>query len=333
MAKRKPIIKKAEEREKSNRAKNQVLKKIYLDPKNPASFSSPYKLYNASVKMNKDITLRDVERWLETQNAYTLYRQTFKRFPRRKVVTPGVGYQYQADLLDYQGISKDNRNTRFLLTIIDCFSRFALAVPLKSKQGKDVCEALKTAFSSMGKPVKLQTDKGTEFYNSHVKALLTKLNIHHFSTDQELKAQIVERFNRTLREKIQKYLVSKQSLKYIDALPDILLGYNSSVHSSLGNFAPKDVNKKNEEEVHKIQFGDYLMQKPKKHRYNIGDSVRIVTYQGVFKKTYHKNFTDEVFVIADLLRSTPPTYRVKDSEENILPGLFYEEELQRVRKE
>ena len=325
--------KKEEERTTSSRVKNQIFKKIYLDPKNPSSFSSPYKLYSASVKLNKNITLRDVERWLESQDPYTLYRQNLKRFPRRKVVTPGVGYQYQADLLDYQGISRDNNKTRFLLTIIDCFSRFALAVPLKSKQGKVVCEGLKTAFSSMGKPIKLQTDKGTEFYNSHVKGLLQKLNIEHFSTDQDVKAQIVERFNRTLREKIEKYLVSKQSLRYFDALPDILLGYNSSVHSSLEKFAPRDVNKKNEEEVHKIQFGEYFKQKLKKHKYDIGDSVRLVTIQGVFNKTYHKNFTDEVFIIADTLKSIPPTYRVKDTEENILPGIFYQEELQRVRKE
>lgn len=325
MAKRKKAI--------NPRIKDQLLKKIYLDPKNPASFSSPYKLYKAAWKQNKNITLKGVEKWLESQDPYTLYRQKFEKFPRRKVITPGVGYQFQADLLDYQALSKSNNKIRFLLTVIDCFSRFALAVPLKSKQGKEVCEALKTAFSSMGKPVKLQTDKGSEFYNSHVKSLLKKLNIHHFSTDQELKAQIVERFNRTLREKIQKFLVSKKTSKYVDVLPDILFGYNSSVHSSLEKFAPKDVNKKNEEEVHKIQYGDYLMQKPKRHKYDLGDTVRIETYRGVFKKTYHKNFTDEIFLIADLLKTNPPTYRIKDTEENVLPGLFYEEQLQRVSKD
>ena len=308
-----------------------LLKSIYYDPKHPYSFSSPYNLFKAAQKRNRNIKLKDVTNWLEGEDTYTLYRPIITKFRRRKVLVPGVQYQYQADLLDYEPLNKQNNKTMFLLTIIDCFSRFALALPLKSKKGEEVCKSLQKSFEVMGIPKKLQTDKGKEFYNFNVKNLLDKLNIHHFSTDQQLKAQIVECFNQNLREKINKYMVSRKSLRYIDALPDILLGYNSKIHGSLKKFAPKDVNKKNEEEVHHIQYEDYFKSVKKTHAFKINDTVRISAYRGIFAKSFHKTFTEEIFIITDLLKTQPPTYRLRDKNNEILPGSFYESELQKVR--
>ena len=109
-------------------------------------------------------------------------------------------YQYQADLVNYSALKRDNHSFTFLLTIIDIFSRIALAIPIKSKKGPHVAAALEKAFKVMKPPRKLQTDMGKEFYNFHVKRVLNRYRVHHFSTDQPLKAQIVEHFNRTLRE-------------------------------------------------------------------------------------------------------------------------------------
>ena len=125
-----------------------LLKSIYTDLKQPASFSSPYKLYRAARKVNDGIRLRQVVDWLETQDTYTKYRDVKTRFFRRKVLTRGIGYQQQADLVDYSAIARDNAGVKFLLTIIDCFSRFALAIPIKSKSGVHVAEALKKAWNT-----------------------------------------------------------------------------------------------------------------------------------------------------------------------------------------
>ena len=124
------------------------------------------------------------------------YRRIKVKYPRRKVLSRGLRYQYQADLVDYSALKRDNCSFTFLLTIIDIFSRFALAIPIKSKKGSHVATALEKAFKVMKPPRKLQTDMGKEFYNSHVKRVLNRYRVHHFSTDQPLKAQIVERFNR-----------------------------------------------------------------------------------------------------------------------------------------
>ena len=194
-----------------------LLRKIYTDLKNLASFSSPYRLYaeatNAEAKkINSKIKLRDVTDWLETQKWYTLHRRIKTKFRRRKVLTRGVQYQYQADLVDYSKLKRDNSGYTFVLSIIDCFSRLAFAIPIKRKTGEEVAAALQRAFDHMGDPKKLHTDQGKEFYNRHVKELLQERGVHHFSTFQDVKAQIVERFNRTLREAILQYMTDRQSL-------------------------------------------------------------------------------------------------------------------------
>ena len=312
-----------------------LLKTLYTDLKNPAGFSSPHRLYLSAKRLRPDLKRSQVERWLESQKAYTLHRQRKDRFERRKVVTRGVRDQYQADLVDYASLKRWNAGNTFILTIIDCFSRTAFAIPLKNKRGETVKEGLKRAFKIMGAPVKLQTDKGKEFYNQHVKSLLSDKKVRHFSTESDVKASIVERFNRTLRERIIRYMTHNGHFRYLDALPDFLLGYNDRVHSGIAPYAPNQVNKQNEKTVHNLQYGDYLKRERRRHRYKIGDRVRISSFRKVFKKSYYDtNFTKEIFEIVDTLPTHPPTYRIKDLKNGeLIEGSFYEEDLQRVRDE
>ena len=312
-----------------------LLRKIYTDLKNPASFSSPYRLYAEAKKINSKIKLRDVTDWLETQKSYTLHRRVKTKFRRRKVLTRGVQYQYQADLVDYSKLKRDNSGYTFVLSIIDCFSRLAFAIPIKRKTGEEVAAALRRAFNHMGDPRNLHTDQGKEFYNRHVKELLQERGVHHFSTFQDVKAQIVERFNRTLREAILQYMTDRQSLRYVEALPDFLYGYNNRPHSAIYPYSPAGVNKQNQPAVHEIQYGDYLRSARKKHKYRIGDKVRIASYRNVFRKSYRDTtFTRELFEIVDTLQTNPPTYKIKDLKEGeLIEGTFYEEELQRVRSD
>ena len=173
---------------------------------------------------NPNILYKDVESWLETQPVYTKYRRIKVKYSHRKVLSRGLRYQYQADLVDYSALKRDNHSFTFLLTIIDIFSRFALAIPIKSKKGPHVATALEKAFKVMKPPRKLQTDMGKEFNNSHVKRVLNRYRVHHFSTDQPLKAQIVEHFNRTLREMLKQSMAYRKSLDYISVLSDFLYG-------------------------------------------------------------------------------------------------------------
>ena len=295
----------------------------------------PYRLYTEAKKINSEIKLRDVTDWLETQKSYTLHRRIKTKFRRRKVLTRGIQYQYQANLVDYSKLKRDNSGYTFVLSIIDCFSQLAFAIPIKRKTGKEVAAALWRAFNHMGDPKKLHTDQGKEFYNQHVKQLLQECGAHHFSTFQDVKAQIVEHFNRTLREAILQYMTDRQSLRYVEALPDFLYGYNNRPHSAIYPFSPMLVNVHNQHAVHEIQYRDYLCSECKKHKYQIGDKVRIASYRNVFRKSYRDTtFTRELFEIVDRLQTNPPTYKLKDLKEGeLIEGTFYEEELQRVRPE
>ena len=135
--------------------KEKLLHKIYMDMRNPASFSSPWKLYRAARSSGyRDIKLSDVEHFLEGQRSYTLHRHFNPRFRRRKVLARCMGYQYQADLIDYMPLKCKNRGTTFLLSVIDIFLHYALLIPLRSKRGQEVHDGLARVFEHMGPPIK-----------------------------------------------------------------------------------------------------------------------------------------------------------------------------------
>ena len=183
----------------------------------------------------------------------------------------------------------------------------------------------------MGTPLKLQTDKGKEFYNHHVRQLLSEKTVHHFSTEQDVKAQIVKHFNRMVREVIKRYMTHMARLRYVDILPDFLARYNNHPHSSIYPYSPASITEENECVVHELQYGDYLRERQLHHKHDIGDQVCIMQYRGTFRKSYQdKNFTEEVFTIVDKLFTKPPMYRLKDLEGEMIEGSFYKSELQLV---
>ncbi|RWS06709.1 uncharacterized protein B4U79_02789 [Dinothrombium tinctorium] len=135
-------------------SKLEILDKIYYDPRNPASFSSAKKLFCAARNISPSITFHDVNQWLSTQPTYTLHKTGRKRFERNKIIVNGIDEQWQADLADLTSFSSLNKGFKYLLCVIDVFSKFAWVIPIKNK-----------------KPVSI-TDKGKEFCNSTFKKFL-----------------------------------------------------------------------------------------------------------------------------------------------------------------
>lgn len=312
---------------------DKLLKSIYENVKHPDSFSSPFRLYQAAKKINSRIKIKHVREWLEGHRTYTLHRKVVTRFPRRKVLVRGPNHQYQADLMDYQAIARENDGFHYLLTVIDCFSRFATIIPIKNKTGPAVRDGLKKAFDFMGFPKKMQTDEGKEFYNHVVKYFFDQKKIIHFSTFQEVKASICERFNRTVRDKLKKYFTHKKTLRYLDILPDVIFSYNNKPHSTLGRlYAPSEVNEKNRQAVFDLMYGDYLRERKKNHKFFPGDKVRVSAYRETFRQRDKKNFSEEIFTVAECLDTKPPTYLLLDPEdEKVIQGAYYENQLQRWR--
>ena len=129
-------------------------------------------------------------------------------------------------MADLSAFKDYNEGYKFLLLVIDTFSKYGYLIPLKNKKGETVANALKDIFKKR-KPEKLWTDKGREFYNKDVKDL-----VELYSTENEEKSSIAERWVRTIKEKMWKYFTDNNTYKYIDVLPDLVEDYNNTVHSS-----------------------------------------------------------------------------------------------------
>ena len=164
-------------------------------------------------KVLKDESKNRTKKWLSAQDAYTLHRPVRRRFRRRRTIVRGPGVQVQADLMDVSSHAEHNDGIRFLLTIVDAFSRFAWAVPLRNKGGKEVARGLRETLAGLNYET-LQTDKGTEFRNDHVRTFLQEEGMRWFSSqDDAIKASLVERFNKTLRGKIHAFLTRTRKRK------------------------------------------------------------------------------------------------------------------------
>ena len=133
-----------------------------------------------------------------------------------------------------QAFSKFNRGVKYLLAVIDVFSKYGWLIPLKDKTGKSVASALKTIFKER-KPEKMWVDKGKEFYNKDVKDL-----IELYSTENEEKSSVVERWIRRMKEKMWKYFTANSTNNFINVLSDLVKEYNTRHSSIKVQFQPKE---------------------------------------------------------------------------------------------
>ena len=136
-----------------------------------------------------------------------------------------------------------NDGYRYLLTIIDLFSRYAWARALKHKRGDDVTQAFKDVFEThKQKHQRLQTDKGKEFENQTFQHFLNMQNVRFFTVKSQFKAAVAERFNRTIKSKMWRHFTHVGNYRWVEILPQLI--DNKSVHRSIG-VAPIDVNEDN----------------------------------------------------------------------------------------
>jgi len=238
----------------------------------------------------------------------------------------GIDKIWAADLVEVQAFSKFNRGIRYLLTVIDVFSKFGSMLPLKDKTGKSVADAFKEIFrKSKRKPEKLWTLEGREFYNKHV----NELGVELYSTENEEKSSVVKRWNRTMKQKMFKYFTANNTKKYIDFLDDFVERYNNTRHSSIKMTPVEACKKENEVRVYRNLYPD-LTRRPMRAKFKIGDKVRILKKKGLFEKGLTPNWTEEVFTISKIQRTNPVTYKITDLNDEEIQGAFYEQELQKT---
>ena len=309
------------------------LASIYYNPKDPASFSSIDALLKRAKALGfKGITRDQVIEWLRDQDAYTLHRQYRKHFKRNPIVVGSIDKQWQADLADMSSLAKQNNGYRYLFTVIDCFSKFAWAIPLKTKSGPSLLEAMKKLLAEAHprKPNRLQTDKGKEFLNKPVQDFLKANAINHFASESDQKAAMVERFNRTLKSRMWKYFTANDTYRYLDVLDDLLYGYNHAKHRTIG-MAPADVKVEHEEAIWKRMYPEGASSLIRETQIKPGDPVRLSRTKQTFEKGYVPNWTEEIFKVSGTSQGKRrKVYKVDDWLGESIKGVFYPEEVQKV---
>jgi hypothetical protein len=215
------------------------------------------------------------------------------------------------------------------VTCIDVFSKFAWAIPIKTKTGTALVQAVSKIFATR-KPINFQTDKGSEFVNKTFLKYLKEEGVHFFTTENEdVKASIVERFNRTLKEKMWRYFTKTNALRYVDVIPRLIRNYNYSYHRSI-RMAPAQVTASNQEVVWNTLYAPADVPDDRK-MFTEGDRVRLGQARQTFKKGYTPSWTEELFTVSRVNTMTNPiTYVLKDDSGEELKGTFYKEELQKV---
>ena len=226
-----------------------------------------------------------------------------------------------------QLLSKYNKEIRFLLCVIDIFSKYAWVVPLKDKKGISIVKPFQIILkqSNSRKPNKIWVDKGSEFYNASFKKWLQENDIAMYSAHNEGKSVVAERFIRTLKSKIYKYMTSISKNVYIDILDDIVDEYNNTYHTTI-KMKPADV-----KDNTYINADKELNNKDPK--FDVGDRVRTSKYKKNFTKGYMPNWSEEVFVIKKVKNTVPWTYVINDLNAEEITGTFYEKELQKTNQE
>lgn len=311
-----------------------TLEKVYFNPSHEASFSGATKLLRLAHR--KKISRAKALQWLEGQDAYTKHRPVRRRFPRRFYNVRNIDDLWEADLVDLRAIKDYNDGYVYLLVVIDTLSKFAWVQPLRDKSAVSVAKAFNLILSkknSSGRsPVYLQTDRGKEFVGAAFQDLLKKKDIQfRIARNPDIKAAIVERFNRTLKERMWRYFTYSRQKRYLDVLQSIVSAYNNSTHSAI-KMTPVSVTLATAARARQNLIQRYKRPERCRPKYKEGDIVRISSAKAAFAKGYEGGWSSELFKIHRVsLSICPVVYFLRDLHDEDIDGIFYEPELSRVQ--
>ena len=224
------------------------------------------------------------------QLANELHKPVIRSFKKRKACSSFKDNIWGVDLADMQLISKYNKGIRYFLCAIDLFSKYAFVADLKDKKGTSIVNAFQSILEiSKRKPNKIWVNQGSEFYNKSFKKWLKHKNIEMYSTHNEGKSVIAERFIRTLKNKVYKHITPISKNVYFNVLNDVVDRYHNTYHKAI-KMKPTDVKSDS--------FAEYTEEfNEKDPKFKVGDQVRISKYKNIFAKEYTPNWSEETFVV------------------------------------
>jgi len=269
------------------------------------------------------------------QIAEELHKPARKHYQRRMVIVKHADEIHCCDLIhiDPPEIGKNRTTYNYVLTYMDLFSRYAWAFPLKNKTTEGLLNCLKQVWKA-NKPLKVWSDKESALYSKQAEKFFKENNVELYSTESEVKCGPIERFNRTLKEKMEKrrteYKILDKQFKFLEHLPQVINDYNNTIHRSIGITPTEATKKDNESIVHNAFIQKYNRIPNEKPKFKVGDPVRIYRYKYIFDKGYKQRWTDEIFFVSTVHITKPITYSLVDDKEEPIKGRFYSYELQKT---
>lgn len=310
-----------------------ILNDYYFNISNPAAYAGPEKLFRVlNEKYPNVFTKSAIAAWLTSVDAYSVSKTPRRRFKTSRILVTRIHEQLEIDLTSVENLTKYNDGIRFLLFVIDVFTRFLWVRPLKDKRGQTILTALRPIISNL-KVDKIRSDKGSEFVNTLVQSYLKKQGIYFFTASSPVHASIVERVQLTFKRRLFRYLRYKRSYRYIDDLQNLVKNYNATPHRSLNYVAPKDVNRDNEADLWAYMYltkkGRKLPKQIAPFRFKVNDYVRISYLRHPFRKSYEQQFTTEIFKIRKRWRIQGyPVYKLSSWDgKELIKGNFNEADL------
>jgi len=316
------------------------LEEIYYNPSSPGGFRGAEALWQEARRHIPLLTKKQVLGFLRAQKPYTKHQQYRGVKKYRKVYAKRARYLVQMDLLDFRKYSLENGDYKYILCAIDAFTKKLWTFPLKRKRAEEVHTAV-FYFLMRERPEKIQTDQGTEFINATLRATEDRMDppIQHYHTWSIKKASIVERVQRTLRNRLGKIWEQRGDHRWIDVLPAITKSYNNSVHRSIG-MRPNDVGPEHHQLIYNRLYPEPTPAQALKdarearritNHLQVGDYVRMLEYRKLFRKESDLAWTHEVYRIRHVIRSNPITFQIEDLDGDPIKGGFYARELIKVR--
>ena len=258
--------------------------------------------------------------------AEKLYKPIIKKFKKRKVYSAFKDIIWGSDLADMQLNSKHNKGVKYLLCVIDLYSIYAWILPLKDKERLGIVNAFQKSLDDSNRKLnKIWVDKGGEFYNNYFKKWLKDNDIKMYSIHNKRKSVVAERFIRTIKKEIYKYMTSVSKNVYIDKLDYTVDEYNNTYHRTI-KMKPIDV-----KDNTYIDFGKKVNDNDPK--FKVGDHVRKSKYKNNFAQGYTRNWSEEVFVIKEFKNTVPWAYVTNDLNGEEIIGTLGENELQKASQE
>lgn len=312
----------------------QDLRRNYDNVDHPISFAGIATIFRW---YRRKLPQKNIENVLSTFESYTLHKE-MKEGRRNPHFLYLKNHRKEIDLCDVAKFKKDNDGVTFIVILIDCWTRFMVAEPVKNKSATDVLEAVKRMFNRIKEfPKYLGGDRGVEFINKKMQTYCSKNNIIYTPNYNYVHASFVERANRTFKKILFSWMTENETLNYLPHLQELVQLYNKRYNRTM-MMSPNDAElKENHLQLRRNMSRHYVnfFRRKRKPTFQVGDIVRIAKSKGHFSRSFHEQSQVEFFKINKVNTRLPiPTYTISDYDgDEVIIGNFYGFELSHVRNE